>query len=71
VGPAHRLSSAALLPTRLREEYVLGWSRTHAVALALAAGPLRLVATPLFLAAARTSPSTAAYMEAASVTAEG
>jgi uncharacterized protein (DUF2236 family) len=71
MGPAHRLSSAALLPARLREEYGLGWSRTHAVALALAAGPLRLVATPLFLAAARTSPSTAAYMDAASVTAEG
>jgi uncharacterized protein (DUF2236 family) len=37
MGPAHRLSSAALLPARLREEYGLGWSRTHAIALALAA----------------------------------
>jgi uncharacterized protein (DUF2236 family) len=71
IGPAHRLSSAALLPVRLREEYGLGWSRTHSVALALAAGPLRLVATTLFLAAARTSPPTASYVDAASVTAEG
>lgn len=61
IGPAHRLSTAALLPTRLREEYGLGWSRAHAAALALAAGSLRLAATPLFLAAARASPSAAGY----------
>jgi uncharacterized protein (DUF2236 family) len=54
-GPAHRLSSAALLPGGLREEYGLPWSRAHAAALALAAGSLRLAATPLFRTAARTS----------------
>jgi uncharacterized protein (DUF2236 family) len=55
IRPAHRLSSAALLPARLREEYGLGWSRANPAALALAAGSLRLAATPLFRAAARTS----------------
>jgi uncharacterized protein (DUF2236 family) len=55
IGPAHRLSSAALLPARLREEYGLGWSRAQASALALAAGSLRLAATPVFRAAARAS----------------
>jgi uncharacterized protein (DUF2236 family) len=57
IGPAHRLSAAALLPARLREEYGLGWSRAHAAVLALAAGSLRLAAPPLLRAAARTSPS--------------
>jgi uncharacterized protein (DUF2236 family) len=57
LGPAHRLSTSALLPARLREEYGLGWSRAHAAALSLAAGSVRLAATPLFLAAARTSPT--------------
>ena len=61
IRPAHRLSSAALLPARLREEYGLGWSRAHATALALAAGSLRLAAAPLFQAAARTSPSAVDY----------
>lgn len=57
IRPAHRLSCAALLPTRLREEYGLGWSRPHAAVLGLEAGWLRLAATPLFVAAAHTSPS--------------
>ncbi|MGH3060324.1 MAG: oxygenase MpaB family protein, partial [Gaiellaceae bacterium] len=60
IGPAHRLSTAALLPTRLREDYGLGWSRAHAAALGLAAGSLRLAATPLFLAGTRL-PSAAGY----------
>jgi uncharacterized protein (DUF2236 family) len=59
--PAHRLSTAALLPAPLREEYGLGWSPAHATALALAARSLRLAATPLFRAAARVSPSTFRY----------
>jgi uncharacterized protein (DUF2236 family) len=61
IRPAHRLSCAALVPARLRKEYRLGWSRAHTAALALAAGSLRLAATPLFLAAARTSPSAAGF----------
>jgi uncharacterized protein (DUF2236 family) len=59
LAPAHRLSTAALLPARLREEYGLAWSRAHAAALGLAAGAVRVAATPLFLAAAHTSPSAA------------
>ena len=46
--PAHRLATAALLPTRLREEYGLGWSRARAMPLALAARSLHLLAEPLF-----------------------
>ena len=61
LGPAHRLSTAALLPARVRQEYGLGWSRTHAAALALAARSLRATATPLFWAAARVSPSASRY----------
>jgi uncharacterized protein (DUF2236 family) len=61
LGPAHRLSTAGLLPARLREEYGLGWSRGHAAALGLAARSLRLAATPLFRAAARVSPSASGY----------
>jgi uncharacterized protein (DUF2236 family) len=61
LGPAHRLSTAALLPARLREEYGLGWGRAHRAALPLAAGSLRLAAIPLFLAAARASPAAAGY----------
>lgn len=53
VAPAHRLSTAALLPERLREEFGLRWSPAHAVALPLAARSLRYAATPLFLAAER------------------
>jgi uncharacterized protein (DUF2236 family) len=59
LASAHRLSTAALLPARLRQEYGLGWSRAHAAALALATGPLRVAATPLFLAATHTSPAAA------------
>jgi uncharacterized protein (DUF2236 family) len=61
LAPAHRLSTAGLLPARLREEYGLGWSRAHAAALALAARSVRLAATPLFLAAERVSPTTFRY----------
>jgi uncharacterized protein (DUF2236 family) len=57
IGPAHRLSTAALLPPRLRQEYALGWSPSHAVALRAAARGIRLAATPLFLVAERISPT--------------
>jgi uncharacterized protein (DUF2236 family) len=55
LGPAHRLSTAALLPTRLRQEYGLGWSPARAVALRGSARSIRLAAVPLFLLAARVS----------------
>ena len=53
IAPAHRLSTAALLPERLREEYGLTWTPARAVALPLAARSLRYAAYPLFLAAER------------------
>jgi uncharacterized protein (DUF2236 family) len=53
IAPAHRLSTAALLPERLREEYGLSWTPARAVALPLAARSLRYAAYPLFLAAER------------------
>jgi uncharacterized protein (DUF2236 family) len=53
IAPAHRLSTAALLPERLREEYGLAWTPARAVALPLAARSLRYAAYPLFLAAER------------------
>jgi uncharacterized protein (DUF2236 family) len=61
LGPAHRLSTAALLPPRLRDEYGLGWSPARAVALRGSAGSLRLAAAPLFLLAARLSTPRAAF----------
>jgi uncharacterized protein (DUF2236 family) len=54
--PAHRLSTAAILPERLRQEYGLWWSPAHAAALAVAARSLRLVVSPLLLAASRVAP---------------
>jgi uncharacterized protein (DUF2236 family) len=55
--PVHRLATAALLPARLRAEYGLGWSRAHAMPLALAAPSLRVLAVPLFHLAGRVSSS--------------
>jgi uncharacterized protein (DUF2236 family) len=55
--PAHRLATAALLPARLREQYGLGWSRAHAMPLALGARSLRVLAEPLFHLAGRSSSS--------------
>jgi uncharacterized protein (DUF2236 family) len=53
LAPPHRLSTAALLPERLREEYGLRWTPAHAVALPLAAHSLRYAAAPLFRVAGR------------------
>ena len=53
--PAHRLATASLLPTRLRQEYGLGWSRAHALPLALAARSMQHLAVPLFQVAGRVS----------------
>jgi uncharacterized protein (DUF2236 family) len=54
--PAHRLATAGLLPARLRQEYELRWSSFHELALPLAAQSVRLVTTPVLLAASRMAP---------------
>jgi uncharacterized protein (DUF2236 family) len=51
--PAHRLSTAAMLPSRLRAEYGLAWNPARGVALAVAASSIRAAAAPLVLAAGR------------------
>jgi uncharacterized protein (DUF2236 family) len=58
--PAHRLSTAGLLPPRLREEYGLRWSPLHALALPAAARSVRLAAWPVLAAASRLTPVPAA-----------
>ncbi len=55
IAPVHRLSTAALLPPRLRREYGLGWSLRQALALRGGAGSLRLAAAPLLMVASRVS----------------
>ena len=54
--PAHRLSTAGLLPERLREEYGLRWGRGRELGLRLAATSVRAAATPVLIAASRLSP---------------
>src|SRR5207247_1852465 len=54
--PAHRLSTAGLLPARLRQEYGLRWSHLHELALPLAARSVRLTTTPILVAAPRLTP---------------
>jgi len=56
--PAHRLSTAALLPPRLRDDYGLGWSSFHELALQLAARSMRITATPVLAVASRLAPTT-------------
>jgi uncharacterized protein (DUF2236 family) len=51
--PAHRLSTAYVLPERLRSEYGLRWSPLHELALTHAARALRLATAPVVLAASR------------------
>lgn len=58
LAPAHRLSTAGLLPPGLREEYGLRWSTLHERTLPLAARSLKLGATPLLFIASRLAPST-------------
>jgi uncharacterized protein (DUF2236 family) len=58
--PAHRLSTAGLLPPRLREEYGLRWSPLHHLALPIAARSLKLAAAPVLIAASRLVPATTA-----------
>jgi uncharacterized protein (DUF2236 family) len=60
LAPAHRLSSAGLVPPRLREEYALSWSSLHELAFPVAAQAVRVAASPLLaLAAHRAPPSLA------------
>jgi uncharacterized protein (DUF2236 family) len=47
LAPAHRLSTAGLLPPSLREEYGLRWTGLHERTLPFAARSLRLSAAPL------------------------
>jgi uncharacterized protein (DUF2236 family) len=54
--PAHRLSTAGLLPPRLREEYDFRWGPLHELALPVAARSVRLGAVPIMLAASRLAP---------------
>jgi len=56
--PAHRLSTAGLLPPRLRDQYGLRWSTFHELALQLAARSMRMTATPVLAAASRLTPTT-------------
>jgi uncharacterized protein (DUF2236 family) len=51
--PAHRLSTAGILPARIREEYGLRWSSLHELALPHAARSVRYTATPIMRAASR------------------
>jgi uncharacterized protein (DUF2236 family) len=51
--PAHRLSTAGLLPPKLRDQYGLRWSAFHELALELAARSVRITASPLLAAASR------------------
>lgn len=53
LAPAHRLSTAAMLPPRLREEYGLVWDPARGIALALAASSIRVASAPLLFTAGR------------------
>jgi uncharacterized protein (DUF2236 family) len=53
IVPTHRLSTAALLPERIRGQYGLRWTPVHAVALPVAARTFRYAAAPLFQVASR------------------
>ena len=56
IAPAHRLSTAALLPASLREEYGLSWNGTRALALRGGAGSMKVAAAPLLVVASRLEP---------------
>ena len=61
IAPAHRLSTAALLPPRLREEYGLGWGVGKALVLRGEAHSIRLAAAPLLLVSSRLSAPKVAF----------
>jgi uncharacterized protein (DUF2236 family) len=56
--PAHRLSTAGLLPPPRRDHYGLRWSTFHELALQLAARTMRITATPVLAGASRLTPPT-------------
>jgi uncharacterized protein (DUF2236 family) len=51
--PAHRLSTACLLPPRLRDEYGLRWSPLHRLALPVASRSVRYGTRPALTVASR------------------
>ena len=57
--PAHRLSTAGLLPPRLRHEYGVHWSPLHELALSIAAGTARITTKPALIVASRIAPAAA------------
>ena len=54
--PAHRLATAHILPTRLRDEYGLRWSGLHELALPFAGTVVRYGAAPVLTVASRLQP---------------
>jgi uncharacterized protein (DUF2236 family) len=56
LAPAHRLSTAGLLPPKLREGYGLRWTPVHELALPLAARSLHLSAAPLLRMTSKLAP---------------
>ena len=64
LAPAHRLSTAGMLPPRLRDEYGLAWGPARALALAAAASSFRTVAAPLVFAAERAPQPAAPFLAA-------
>jgi uncharacterized protein (DUF2236 family) len=56
LAPAHRVSTAGLLPPKLREDYGLRWTPLHELALPLAARTLHLSAAPLLRMASKLAP---------------
>jgi uncharacterized protein (DUF2236 family) len=60
LAPAHRVSSAGLLPPRLRQEYALSWSPLHELAFPVAAQAVRVAASPLLALAAHRAPASLA-----------
>jgi uncharacterized protein (DUF2236 family) len=56
LAPAHRLSTAGLLPPKLRGDYRLRWTPLHQLALPLAARSLHLSAAPLLRLVSKLAP---------------
>jgi uncharacterized protein (DUF2236 family) len=56
LAPAHRLSTARLLPPRLRHEYGLRWTPLHELALPIAGRTVRYGTAPALTLAARLRP---------------
>jgi uncharacterized protein (DUF2236 family) len=61
LAPAHRLSTACILPPRLRREYGLRWSALHRLAMPLASATVRYGTRPALTVASRIRPSARAF----------